>query len=626
MKLPAFLSITPALGDLICATPTIRKLSQVYGCKVLVISNHPQALEGLPYVSESLHINEVDPEKISRQYDLHRTFHLLGKQDNLGIEFKHAVCDIRQFHAKDLGFMLKDDELTCDYATSKDVSCIREFNLPEKYVVIHPAKSWDSRTWEHSKWQELANRFQEKGIFVVSIGKDSGEYTSQGVLDKPAFGLDFTYGADLTNKTDLDQSWHIINGADAVITMDSGVLHLAGTTDTFIIQLGSNIDPTFRAPYRKSKQSYKYQYVLGGCSIHCASDMKYSLRDWGGIQNVTLIDTCLQEGMNYGCKPSVEQVFQAYLSIQNNPENAITTTEPIQKQVNDDGILIKIASGSLGDTIGAMTVISSFQKNKGVPVHVICNLEEKYFKNSYPELKFYPHQDEPIFDNPTGFYKLNDKYFSQYQKILYIFDQPLIKGYADQLSVIDWERPKIDYRVKQRPIKSKYACFSMHSTAQCKNWNYPDAWDKLCRLLRKEGITPVCIDRNPGFGIEGWWNDVPTSAVKKPGMDLEEMSNYIHHSEFFIGISSGLSWVAHSIGKKVVMVSGVTSEDNEFSQDTIRIMNKNVCHGCINKTGISFDAGDWLWCPLHKGTERQFECTTSISPEEVFRVIKENLL
>ena len=69
--------------------------------------------------------------------------------------------------------------------------------------------------------------------------------------------------------------------------------------------------------------------------------------------------------MNYGCKPSVEQVFQAYLSIQNNPENAITTTEPIQKQVNDDGILIKIASGSLGDTIGAMTVISSFQKNKG---------------------------------------------------------------------------------------------------------------------------------------------------------------------------------------------------------------------------------------------------------------------
>ena len=150
--------------------------------------------------------------------------------------------------------------------------------------------------------------------------------------------------------------------------------------------------------------------------------------------------------------------------------------------------------------------------------------------------------------------------------------------------------------------------------------------DKLCRLLRKEGITPVCIDRNPGFGIEGWWNDVPTSAVKKPGMDLEEMSNYIHHSEFFIGISSGLSWVAHSIGKKVVMVSGVTSEDNEFSQDTIRIMNKNVCHGCINKTEISFDAGDWLWCPLHKGTERQFECTTSISPEEVFRVIKENLL
>jgi autotransporter strand-loop-strand O-heptosyltransferase len=166
----------------------------------------------------------------------------------------------------------------------------------------------------------------------------------------------------------------------------------------------------------------------------------------------------------------------------------------------------------------------------------------------------------------------------------------------------------------------------MHSTAQAKHWNYPGGWDQLCRTLRKAGLTPVCIDRHNSFGNEGWWNEVPSSCVKKQGMNLAQMTNYIHHSEFFIGISSGLSWVAHSLGKKVVMISGVTSEDNEFSENTYRIMNKSVCNGCINNKEVRFDAGDWLWCPFHKHTERQFECSKTITPDQVFAVIQDNLL
>jgi autotransporter strand-loop-strand O-heptosyltransferase len=105
-------------------------------------------------------------------------------------------------------------------------------------------------------------------------------------------------------------------------------------------------------------------------------------------------------------------------------------------------------------------------------------------------------------------------------------------------------------------------------------------------------------------------------------MDLNQMIKYIDHCEFFIGLSSGLSWVAHAVGKPVVMISGVTSEFNEFSEDTIRIIDKSVCNGCINKQEHKFDPGDWFWCPLHKGTSRQFECTTSITPETVFEKIK----
>ena len=35
-----------------------------------------------------------------------------------------------------------------------------------------------------------------------------------------------------------------------------------------------------------------------------------------------------------------------------------------------------------------------------------------------------------------------------------------------------------------------------------------------------------------------------------------------------------------------------------------------------------FDPSDWYWCPLHKDTERQFECHTSITPQMVYDEIK----
>jgi autotransporter strand-loop-strand O-heptosyltransferase len=103
--------------------------------------------------------------------------------------------------------------------------------------------------------------------------------------------------------------------------------------------------------------------------------------------------------------------------------------------------------------------------------------------------------------------------------------------------------------------------------------------------------------------------------------------NIINHSEFYIGLSSGMSWIAHALGKKVVMISNFTEDWNEFDlslDDYIRITNKSVCHGCWNKVNIDFEfnKNDWYWCPLHKDTERQFECHKSITVNDVMEKIK----
>jgi autotransporter strand-loop-strand O-heptosyltransferase len=101
--------------------------------------------------------------------------------------------------------------------------------------------------------------------------------------------------------------------------------------------------------------------------------------------------------------------------------------------------------------------------------------------------------------------------------------------------------------------------------------------------------------------------------------------NVIHHSEFFIGLSSGLSWLAWGMGKHVVMIANFTEKDHEFSTNTTRIVNEDVCHGCWNSPDHKFDRGNWRWCPIHENTERQFECQKSITSAMVIKQIKKLL-
>jgi ADP-heptose:LPS heptosyltransferase len=111
------------------------------------------------------------------------------------------------------------------------------------------------------------------------------------------------------NKTSISDCWYIINNADAFITMDSGLLHLAGTTETIIIELGSAIAPEFRTPYRKGKQGWRHYYVDGECKLHCSSNMKYALEYWPTIDYVQPLIGCLEKKETFECHPTVDKVM-----------------------------------------------------------------------------------------------------------------------------------------------------------------------------------------------------------------------------------------------------------------------------------------------------------------------------
>ena len=291
------------LGDLICATPTIKKLHDAYQRKITVISQMPELFKMNPYVEKSYKASSIDVGYFNAHYIMHNSFYLVGKKDERGVEMKHNMMDIRQFHAIHLGFMLGQDELECYY---KPLEPKKNF-VHEKYAVIHPVNSWPNRTWSQDNWLKLAEELVKLGLTVVAIGKDSSE-TGFFNVNKPVHDMDTDHIINLMNQTSISESWHLINDAAVVITMDSGILHLAGTTETPILELGSPINPEFRRPYRKTS---KHIYVRGGCGLHCSSNMKYALEYWPTIDYVQPLIGCLEKKETFECHPSVAQVIHA---------------------------------------------------------------------------------------------------------------------------------------------------------------------------------------------------------------------------------------------------------------------------------------------------------------------------
>lgn len=302
-----------AMGDTLCSTPTVRKLSESYGVKIYIVTHFPEIFDNNPFVEKTYHANSVNLTYLKEHFIVHTTFDILGNKTERGVEYKHSMIDIRQYHAISLGFTLSMDEMTCNYYP-KEYEKIE--GLPEKYVLIHPVQTWPNRTWSASNWMSLTKKLNDMNINVVSIGKDSSEKGFFNI-NKPTFNFNIEKGLNLMNKTTLSQAWHLINNSLCFVTMDSGLLHLAGTTDSEIIMLGSAIKSEFRKPYRYGSQDYKLSYILGGCSLHCCSDMKYGVKEWGNIQGVPPLINCLENKKTFDCHPTVDKVINKIKDLNN---------------------------------------------------------------------------------------------------------------------------------------------------------------------------------------------------------------------------------------------------------------------------------------------------------------------
>lgn len=272
-------------------------------------------------------------------------------------------------------------------------------------------------------------------------------------------------------------------------------------------------------------------------------------------------------------------------------------------------VLIALESSSLGDTIAWIPYALEFKKKHNCHLIVSC-FNSELFKDQYPELEFVkPGEsvDDLYAMYRVGLYYDNNNYNGEYHKSSFL-DKSLQGIAADILGL---EPIEIVPRIK-KPIPfttdKPYICIANHSTAQSKYWNNDTGWQEVVDYATSLGYDVYLLSKeNDGF----MGNTNPIGVIKIEDKSLEEIGSILLGSKLFIGLGSGLSWYSWALGVPTILISGFSKPYQEMQSGVHRIHNDSVCNGCFAKH--YFDRGDWNWCPEHKNTQRQFECTKHIT-------------
>ena len=275
-------------------------------------------------------------------------------------------------------------------------------------------------------------------------------------------------------------------------------------------------------------------------------------------------------------------------------------------------------SPSLGDGVSWVACIDLFQKKHNCIVDYYTPNKD-LFEIEYPNINFYNYnhvKDENYYASyKIGCFDPNDNSISPAD-----YRTQNLQQIATNILGLDYEevKTKIHIKDKDRKLQEKYVCISTASTSGCKHWQHIDGWQKVVDHLNNNGYKVVVIQKE---ALNYMDLQELKNVIHPQTKSIHEAISWIYNCEFFVGLSSGNSWLAWALDKKVLLISGFTKSFNEFFTP-YRVINESVCNGCWNDIKYKFNAGDWNWCPKYKNTKKQFECTTEIS----FEMVKEKLI
>ncbi len=289
----------------------------------------------------------------------------------------------------------------------------------------------------------------------------------------------------------------------------------------------------------------------------------------------------------------------------------------------DKRVYIALDSKALGDSLAWFPYVDEFRKKHKCKI-VASTFMNDMFAENYPEIEFVvpgTNVNNLYAMFSVGLFYNEDSSINVVKNPNNFREQTMQKMCSDILGL---EYKEVKPKLKNRPVVEdhdlKQVCIGIHGTAQSKFWNNPTGWQEVIDWLNGRGYTVKLLSKE---GDNYMGNQLPSGIVKHPNGPIELVMDEMKKSKAFIGIGSGLSWLSWALNVPTVLISGFSYKWAEM-EDCVRIgAPEGKCEGCFNR--LRLDAGDWNWCPDHKGTDRQFECTKLITGQMVIDELKKFL-
>jgi autotransporter strand-loop-strand O-heptosyltransferase len=280
-----------------------------------------------------------------------------------------------------------------------------------------------------------------------------------------------------------------------------------------------------------------------------------------------------------------------------------TIKEPNLKVFNGKEILMHLDSFCLGDTICFSSLIYKFMEIHNPSKLIVSTFLPHLFEFQDERVTIVKASDPTLLTSADQLinvgYDKNNLEHTKYGMFYATKDTMMIP--------LDSKPGKVPVKRLKRVKNDKKIVIAPESLKKIAKWDYfgGKGWQIVIDYLTSNGYEVYNISYENTLNLK--------NVHQYNGFnDINIALGHILSSRLFIGLSSGLSWLAWAYDVPVVMISNFTKSWNEF--DCYRVDNPVGCNGCFN-----IFQNIKSHCPIFEGTLRENECHKKITPDMVIK-------
>jgi hypothetical protein len=313
-------SVGGGLGDQVDAEPVVREIRRLYPHDHLIVASHwPELFNNLDYEIDEV----VDIRKYINPPDVVHAFHTYSDPTQsdawkyMTHVFMHST-DFSSLHTirRQLG---PEKKLIQIKYTGEEAFSMREklgIQSPIELVgaiLIHPGRSWFTKTLDAKVWQEVIDTLARQHHKVIVIGKD-GKYLgpNRGGDNIGLTSVKIPSNViDARDKLTVKETLALIDASAVLVSNDSAPIHLAGATNTWVVGFFTAKHPDFVLPFRVNPEtreiSQRWRVVevnsrpkCWPCNVDAVTTKPSEVR----------ADHCLNFEERHACHPTAEDILR----------------------------------------------------------------------------------------------------------------------------------------------------------------------------------------------------------------------------------------------------------------------------------------------------------------------------